>query len=189
MKAKLMKSALWILPLMGVVASGTGTATAVDDLASVHESVARRYKAVSHISAEALEGMMGPDTLLFDVRSQSEFNVSHIKGAERISPGLSRDDFIKIYGARAKGNKLIFYCSVGYRSSKLASRVQKDIAATDATEVYNLRGGIFEWHNGQRPLVNQYGVTDFIHPYDKSWGSLIERAEQIRDHLEEDAEL
>ncbi len=78
MKAKLMKSALWILPLMGVVASGTGVAMANDDLASIHESVARRYKAVSHISAEALEGMMGPDTLLFDVRSQSEFNVGRI---------------------------------------------------------------------------------------------------------------
>lgn len=189
MKVRLLKSLLWVLSLMAVGGSGTGTAMAKDDLDSIHEAVEIRYKAVEHISPEALASMTADDVLLFDVRSQSEFDVSHLEGALRVSPDLSRGDFIKTYGESAKGKKLIFYCSVGYRSSKLANRVQKDIMAGDTTEVYNLRGGIFGWHKEQRSLVNQNGVTDYIHPYDTSWGGLIERSEQIRDHLEEDENL
>jgi len=45
--------------------------------------------------------------------------------------------------------------------------------------VVNLRGGVFAWHNQARPLENEAGTTDTIHPYNDKWGKLVERREGI----------
>jgi len=180
MKVKLVKGAVWALPLLGMFASSGVWAMANSDLASIHDAVELRYRSVTHMSPEALASMTTNEVLLFDVREQSEFDVSHLEGAVRISPDLSGDDFLETYGTLANGKTVVFYCSVGYRSSKMANRVQKEFASADTAKIYNLQGGIFGWHNEQRSLVNRDGATDFVHPYDTSWAGLIERAEQIR---------
>ena len=49
----------------------------------------------------------------------------------------------------AKDAPIVTYCSVGYRSGKMAERLQ----AAGYTNVRNLEGSIFKWANEHRPLV------------------------------------
>ena len=79
-----------------------------------------------------------------------------------------------------KGKTVVFYCSVGVRSSALAESVKADLLAAGTKEVVNLEGGIFGWHNQSRPLVDKSGPTTFVHPYNAYWGRLLTRPELAR---------
>lgn len=152
-------------------------AVPADKLARVEAQVDRDYKGVKQMSASQLEKLRrsGKPVVIFDVREKAEYKVSHIKGAKRLEPGTWGWTFMRKYGGRLKGKTVVFYCSVGVRSSTMAARVQQDLAAEGAQGTYNLRGGIFRWHNDKRPLVNARGKTPYVHPYDKHWGKLVNR--------------
>ena len=89
---------------------------------------------------------------------------------------LSCDDAL---ADAAKGKTVVFYCSVGVRSSKLAARLQKALTARGAKAVYNLQAGIFNWHNEHRPLTTGSAPTSFVHPFDDHWGQLVERRDLL----------
>ncbi len=146
-------------------------------LSSVQIAIEEKYETVDHISADELTNFDSGDVLIFDTRPQEEFAVSHIQNAVQIDPDISAEAFLQIYEKQAAGKTLVFYCSVGMRSSILAARVASGIDAP----VYNLRGGLFGWHNEQRPLVSADGVsaTDAVHPYDETWGKLIVRRDKL----------
>ena len=114
------------------------------------------------------------------MREVDEFAVSRLPGAVRVQPGMSAAKFVAQYGALTKGKQVIFYCSVGVRSSKFAEAVKKQLANQGASGVANLTGGIFRWHNEQRELVNGNGQTDIVHPYNRRWGRLVNRKSQLR---------
>ncbi|MEO1266221.1 MAG: rhodanese-like domain-containing protein [Pseudomonadota bacterium] len=159
---------------IALVAAGRAD-KALDD---VHADVVRDYPGVSHLSATALAGGAGAsDTVLFDVRRPDEFAVSHLANAIRVAPGMSADDFLRAHGDRIAGKRVVFYCSVGVRSSKLAERVQAallDRAAQRPAAVHNLAKGIFGWRNSNRPLATPAAQpTDKVHPYNAYWGRLI----------------
>ncbi len=152
------------------------------NLETVRAQVTRDYGGVSHLSTQTFAAQMArrPDVLLFDVREEDEFSVSHLAGAERVDPDIWRWTFMNRFGERVQGKTVIFYCSVGVRSSRLAARVQAALREQGAKAVYNLDGGIFAWHNERRPLVNTKGQTDFVHPFDSHWGQLVKRGEMAR---------
>jgi rhodanese-related sulfurtransferase len=149
------------------------------DLAKVEAMVRTGYADVAQLPAEKLAELVarGDDLLILDVREEEEYRVSHIAGAIQVDPGIWSWPFLSRFGAAAKGKKVVVYCSVGVRSSKLAGRVQEGLSAAGATGVYNLVGGIFRWHNDQRPLVDDKGATALVHPYDANWGGLLLRQE------------
>jgi hypothetical protein len=66
------------------------------------------------------------------------------------------------------------------RSSGLAAEVQDGLVKAGARHVSNLRSGLFGWHNARRPLVDDKGPTDFVHPFNAKWGALVARQEQVR---------
>ena len=149
-------------------------------LAEIEETVAERHDDIAHIAPEDFARMRaaGEEFILLDVREQGEFEVSHIPGAIQIDPDARASD-VKALLAKAgadAGTPVVVYCSVGRRSSRLGSRVAD---ALDGRKVTNLRGGVFAWHNEERPLENAAGTTDAVHPYNKKWGKLIERDEGI----------
>ena len=115
--------------------------------------------------------------LLFDVRSHDEYRVSRIAGAERVDPSMTAEAFLESHGQAVQGKTVVFYCSVGVRSSRLARRVQQGLKSAGANVVYNLIGGVFRWHNDDRPLVNDSGGTSKVHGFDKYWRLLLERQE------------
>ncbi len=107
--------------------------------------------------------------LLLDARSKKEFEVSKIKNA--IWVGYSPSD-LSMLVKLPKNTPIIVYCSVGYRSEKIAEK----IIAKGFTDVQNLYGGIFEWVNESKPILDKNNtVTDKIHPYDSDWGKWLNK--------------
>lgn len=151
-------------------------------LDSVQSQVRRDYRDVGHLSSGALADMVRGEenVLLFDVREPEEFAVSHIPGAHRVDPGMSRTAFLQRYGDKVAGRVVVFYCSVGVRSSQMAQAVQAGLEKKGAKNVFNLDGGVFGWHNEKRKLENEKGETPYVHPYDSRWGKLVARKDLIR---------
>ena len=151
-------------------------------LEAVRAQVVRDYGGVAQLSTQTFVAQLArrSDVLLLDVREEDEFAVSRLAGAVRVDPDIWRRTFMSKFGERVRGKTVIFYCSVGVRSSRLAERVQTALKEQGAKAVYNLDGGIFAWHNERRPLVNAEGETDFVHPFDSHWGQLVKRSEMTR---------
>lgn len=150
-------------------------------LQAMEKSVSEDYD-IPHLSPEQLKSLAqqsGDELVLLDVREMDEFDVSHIPSSKQIDPGMSRRKFRKTYAERLKGKHVVFYCSVGVRSSKMAVKVKKDLMKSGALGVYNLSGGIFRLHNEESiGLQSTAGEkTDFVHPYDSYWGQLLTRGQ------------
>jgi rhodanese-related sulfurtransferase len=118
---------------------------------------------IIQINPDSLEKL---NTVLLDTREKEEFDTSHIPNA--IYAGYY-DFSIEQFNALNKDTTIIVYCSVGYRSSKIA---QKLIRA-GFTDVRNLYGGIFMWVNQNHEIVKGSIVTDTLHTYNKRWGRYI----------------
>ncbi len=149
-------------------------------LAAVHQGIVTAHPSVKHIDAAQYAQYVQDDSaslMVFDTREAEEFAVSHLAGAIRIPPNLPPNEFIRDYGDLVEGMTVVFYCSVGARSSKYAEQSQDRLRALGADDVVNLEGGLFGWHNEERPLVDASGkATPAIHPYDQYWGRLIDRS-------------
>jgi len=154
--------------------------SATAKLEAFHSGLIERYPDVAHISSNALQKMSPKDVVLFDVRRSSEFDVSRIEGAIRVSPSINASTFLREHAASMKGKTVIFYCSVGERSSRLAERVISRAGAAQSAALYNLEGGIFKWHNEYKDVVGGRGQTSAIHPFNRKWGRLLERQENVR---------
>ncbi len=145
------------------------------DLAMAHQVIEREFVEVSHIDGDDLSILPQQEIILFDVRERSEYNISHLKDAVRVDPNMTVDDFIENYSDVTAGKTVIFYCSVGQRSSSFANRVQDVLMSSGAKAAYNLKGGIFQWHNEHRLLFNNSAEpTPYVHPYNPLWGRMIE---------------
>lgn len=168
----------------GVNTAGIAALSAAEavTLQGVHQSIVSRFPQVEHLSPQALGEILTArrDVLLFDTRAKEEYAVSRLPGSIHVDPGIGHDAFMRRYAATVRGKKVIFYCAVGHRSSRLNSRLKEGLLAAGAGAVHNLEGGVIGWHNEGRELENDAGRTDFIHPYSKSWGRLIVRQALIR---------
>lgn len=144
------------------------------------DDVARKWPTVAHLGAEDVAHLMaGKSAVVFDVRSQEEFAVSHLDGAVWVDPSIGTAAFLEQHGASVKGKSAVFYCSVGVRSSKLVARVAEGVKAAGATAMGELRGGIFAWGGEGRPLVDAKGATDKVHGYDSTWGRLVKNPQTL----------
>ncbi|MGI9160455.1 MAG: rhodanese-like domain-containing protein [Saprospiraceae bacterium] len=114
----------------------------------------------------------GGQTFWLDAREQREYELSHIKGALHV--GYESPD-LQVLRQIPKDARIIVYCSVGYRSEKIAKRCQ----TAGFKQVYNLYGGIFEWVNQGNTVVNADGPTEQVHTYDKKWSLWLERGVRV----------
>jgi len=152
-------------------------------LIRIQQNIEKEYSNLSHISSDELVDWIGSnedDFLLFDVRERDEYQVSHLDGSIRVDPSISFKEFLKRFSTDISGKNLVFYCSVGRRSSSLASRILEAVDDEQKSKIYNLKHGIFGWHNHEKPLVTQVGKTDFVHPFAGRWEKLIDRKDLIR---------
>lgn len=152
-------------------------------LASIDADLQRSFPDIGHVTTAKLAEwiLQATDVVLVDVRSEEEFAVGRIGGAIRVSPGASARDVAARLREAAPGTNVVFYCSVGVRSSRLANRSRKGLMELGAAGVYNLSGGIFTWHEEARPLVDAQGPTRFVHPYDSNWGRLLSRRTYVSE--------
>ena len=121
----------------------------------------------------AKDGSKDSAALFLDAREKAEYDVSHLKNATWVG----YDDFdINRVKHIAKTQKIVVYCSVGYRSEKITEKLNK----AGYTNVSNMVGGIFEWKNQNNIVVNNAGIeTEKVHAYSKTWGVWLHKGEKV----------
>jgi rhodanese-related sulfurtransferase len=111
--------------------------------------------------------------LFIDARERSEYDVSHLKNALFVGyENFSYDSLAAIN----KNQKIIVYCSVGYRSENISEK----LLDAGFTDVSNLIGGIFEWVNQGKTVVDSKGdATLNVHAYSKTWGVWLNKGNKV----------
>ena len=99
-----------------------------------------------------------PKRLLFDCEQRVALfqdAVSHLPNAKRVAPDATNEE---LKGFLTDSDQpIVVYCAVGYRSGKMARRIQ----GLGHTNVYNLEGAIFAWATEGNALEG----GDKVHPY------------------------
>jgi rhodanese-related sulfurtransferase len=113
-----------------------------------------------------LDEQASPTPLIIDARTQEEYAVSHIKSAQRIE--VDNLDIVNLSQVTLD-TPIVVYCSIGYRSAKLAQQLH--LAGYE--NVFNLSGGIFQWVNLGHPVFQDRHQVEVVHPYNFIWGKLL----------------
>lgn len=131
--------------------------------------ISRKFPAVKSITTNELAQWLNePSTsqlLLLDARTEAEYETSHLQHAQQIDPYDPNLEAVTNF----KHTPIVVYCSVGYRSARIADRLQQQ----GCDLVYNLEGSIFKWANEKRPLYQSDRPTTLVHPYNHLWGQLL----------------
>ncbi|MEO6741546.1 MAG: rhodanese-like domain-containing protein [Chthoniobacteraceae bacterium] len=141
-----------------------------EGMAKMFATVRREFPRVPQLSTAELAAWMAnkdrSQPQVLDVREAAEFDVSHLHGALRVEPDASAANVLaRVDPARP----IVVYCSVGYRSSKLAQR----LIDAGGKSVSNLEGSIFAWANEGRPLEKDGHPVRTVHPYNDVFGRLL----------------
>jgi rhodanese-related sulfurtransferase len=127
---------------------------------------------VPEMSVDSLAACQS-QVVLLDAREPNEYAVSHLANALPVGYNGFTMDAVKQIDKNAP---VVVYCSVGYRSEKVAEK----LIAAGFTNVRNLYGGIFEWKNQQQPVVDTEGqATNKVHAYSKMWGIWLKHAQKV----------
>ena len=170
----------------GVIAAGTSMAAlnsrAGARLHKIHQKLIKNYPDLGHIAQSELNEKPLSHYVIFDTRKPEEFAVSHLEGAIQLNPSISAADFLQRHGEHIAGRDVVFYCSVGRRSSGIAAEIVgalKETTQAPPNRIANLEGGIFAWSNAGLPLVNANGPTQNVHPFNAYWGRLLDNRSVI----------
>lgn len=108
-----------------------------------------------------------------DARERNEYDVSKIKDAVWV--GYDDFEMSRVAGIE-KDADIIVYCSIGYRSEKVAEKLKH----AGFTRVKNLYGGIFSWVNNGYMVNDSLGQeTEKIHAYNKLWGKWLQKGQKV----------
>lgn len=133
-------------------------------------SIRIKFPHVRHISIDSLAAWLNQagkaKPLLLDIRTEPEYRVSHLPGAQLIAPGTQDLTFLD---PLVPDQPIVTYCSVGYRSSMMTEQLQE----AGYTNVTNLEGSIFQWANEGHPVFRDGQIIQQVHPYNQLWGCLL----------------
>lgn len=149
---------------------------------AVHRMIEADFPSVSTITTDSLATRLADSTakqpILLDTRSPEEYAVSHLPGARRVDPNATTFPGLDTL---SRNTPIVVYCSVGYRSARITSRLQE----SGFTNVANLKGSVFRWANEGRPVVRNDTPVRAVHPYNRTWGTLLN--EDLRAYAPEDS--
>ncbi len=116
-----------LVPLAGTLWLACVVQTAAgSDLDTVRAKVRAKYPIVHQLPTGELAAWLAdtnrPSPIMLDVRTEAEYAVSHLPGARRVDSRASASQVAK---ELERGRLIVTYCSVGYRSSQMAERLQK----------------------------------------------------------------
>jgi len=137
---------------------------------SIRQTIRKRFPEVHHLTTQQLADWLADTNrrvpVLIDARRPDEFALSHLPGARHAQSAAAVRSLLI-----SNAQPVVAYCSVGYRSSALAVKLQQD----GITNVFNLEGSIFAWANEGRPIFrnDQELKPPQVHPYDEKWGQLL----------------
>jgi len=139
---------------------------------SVKSEIRDQFSSVTQLSTQELANWLskesGDPPLLLDVRRPEEYAVSHLPNAILAS---SEKEVLEVLKATGRDGPTVLYCSVGYRSSRMAEK----LAERGYANVFNLEGSIFQWANEGRAVYRRGEEVNVVHPYDDHWGELLRR--------------
>ena len=160
------KLLVWLLPLLYLItfvqtliaAEFVTDAAKKRKIDEMYKGYKKAFPTVKDFSAEQTFEMMDREKIiLVDIRKTKEQAVSMISGAItemkfKRNPSAYRDYIV------------IGYCTIGSRSGKLASKLNKE-----GIRMFNLRGGILAWlHAGG--IVHKDGKpVNRVHVYGRKW--------------------
>ena len=136
----------------------------------------RQFPTVKNITVADLKQKIDneDDILIIDTRTEEEYNLSFIPNAKLLSYKSEKTEIAEFLRQNEveKKEAVVCYCSLGYRSSVLAEKIQ-DSRPDLQVEIYNLEGSIFQWVNSNLGVSNPSGETlHCAHPYSYMWGIL-----------------
>lgn len=102
----------------------------------------------------------GLKPILLDARTPGEYQVSHLIDAQ-----LAPVNLLELTAIATSETPIVAYCSVGYRSAKLAQKLQQ----IGYKQVFNLEGSIFRWMNEGRSVYQNNQIVQQVHPYNRVW--------------------
>jgi rhodanese-related sulfurtransferase len=140
-------------------------------LTSIKQLIRRQFPDVHSLSTEDLAMWLNrtekKKPLLLDARTPREYAVSHLPDARLAPPDLST---LETWEDVTETTLIVIYCSVGYRSARLALRLR----ALGYGQVLNLEGSIFEWAGRGYPVYQGTEVVRQVHPFNSLWGLLLD---------------
>lgn len=148
----------------------------------IRKAIAIKFPSVPQLSPAALQAWLrDPDRnppLLIDTRHPAEYHQSHLPQAIQVDPDISMTTLEAQIGKEDR--EVVFYCSAGYRSSKLAARWIKQ----GHPRTHNLEGAIFAWANLGLPMECEGAPTRSVHPFHPcfSWLILKHDPQQPKDN-------
>ena len=135
------------------------------DWQGLKQMIRDKFPEVRQISPAQLSEWLAQSEspFLLDARAPKEYAVSHLPGAQLAE---TEQQALALLQDTPKERRIVIYCSVGYRSSALAQKLQQ----AGFTNVFNLEGSIFEWANEGKPVYQDKQPVSLVHPFDKKWG-------------------
>ncbi len=158
-----------VVVILGLVSPQAGCTQSMS-WSAVDKMIRTSFPAVHQLSTDSLAAWLNSDTnpqpTLLDIRTAEEYTVSHLRGALRVAPETNDFTFLD---SLDRSTPLVAYCSVGYRSSEVAQRMQE----AGFTNVSSLEGSIFRWANEGHPVYRDDKPVREVHPFDGVWGQLL----------------
>jgi sodium/bile acid cotransporter 7 len=107
--------------------------------------------------AAAMELLKNKSAVFVDVRAEKEQKVSMLPGA------ITEQEFLS-HLERYRDKVIIGYCTISYRSGKLAEKLK-----AQGVVMLNLRGGLLAWVHDGGKVYDRNGETRRIHVYGRKW--------------------
>lgn len=158
-------SVIFLRPLLQQTAMSRSNPIRAIAWKAVKAWIRNSFPTVDQISTVALESQLKSNTppLLIDARKAEEYAISHLPKAVQ-AKNKPEAEALNI----PKNQPIVVYCSIGYRSARLAQQL-----AASGYLTTNLEGSLFQWANEDRPLISAGKVTRRVHPYSPLWGQLL----------------
>ncbi len=175
----------YVFPLLASISLSTvGCAQSGDGSIgwrATESMIARDFPGTPTLSTDSLAAWLADDArtplLLLDARQPAEYAVSHLADARNVPPDASADSLSALLAHVPRTRPVVVYCSVGYRSARVTQRLRE----AGFTDVHNLAGSIFRWANEGRSVVRGDSVVREVHPFDATWGRLLDAELRARN--------
>lgn len=152
--------AIWGLPTCHLDASAQMLSDQENrnQIEKMYNHYKRSFPTVRDITPQQTMNLRKNQKVIFvDVREVKEQEVSMLPGA------LTKEEFLNNL-QKYEDEIIIGYCTISYRSGKLARKLAKQ-----GITMLNLRGGILAWVHDGGKVYDQYGETKRIHVHGRKW--------------------
>jgi rhodanese-related sulfurtransferase len=150
---------LWLIASPApCIAASLSDAEKRQQVAVMYADYREDFPGIEEIDPEkALKLLEDLDVVFVDVRKPEEQAVSMIPGAVTSEVFLADTE-------RFRGQRIITYCTISYRSGKLAAKMKRK-----GITMVNLKGGLLGWVHAGGPLVRGNLPVSVLHVYGQKW--------------------